>query len=153
VAENDLQARASYLAGLVKGLDLSHSSPEGRVLQSLAELVVELTRLVGGRRPEPSARAAELPVFLACECPRCGADIFSAVEAVGATRPPRTGRGEWMGRRGTPLQLLRSPASARAGDGATEKADGPAPGQPPRRFEVRCWNCGQVLLVSEKPHA
>jgi len=167
----DLESRAAYLGGLVKGLDLASNSEQGRVLQLivdlLADTVREVTRLGAPDRdaatdaasetsPTPDAgdtldmgapgQAADVPVFFACECPRCGEDIF--IEAEAFRNPSPTGS--------QGVRLLEAPSllERRSAGEPPGPPNGPAgPGEPvflPREFEVTCSNCGEAFLVREK---
>lgn len=139
----DLESRAAYLEGLVRGLDLASASEQGRVLKEVVELLGALSREVvalrtqtsPGSQPDAVVPGAEptrpdVPVFLAFECPRCGEDIFveaEASESGSATRQPG-------------LRLLDAPAGRKS----------LSPARPAREFRVTCGNCGEVFLVCDR---
>jgi len=79
----DLESRAAYLSGLIRGLDLP-ASPEGRILAEVASLVGDLARevarLSAAAPAEPAANGTPTVRFIACECPVCGEDIFAQAE-------------------------------------------------------------------------
>lgn len=118
----DLESRAAYLSGLVKGLGLGSYSEEGRVLEQVVELLVDVVRevsalnQVGRERPvyqvQERDRAGQA-TFVACECPRCGEDVFARTEP--------------------------------------HRGEGPSPDTAPLEFEVTCSNCGNVLTIREAP--
>jgi len=92
----DLESRAAYLRGLVEGLDLSAASREGLILAEVVDLLGEMAREVGNlHRAEPRAAldhltpensvvvdsgAEDSDPFLACECPNCGASVFTRLD-------------------------------------------------------------------------
>jgi DNA-directed RNA polymerase subunit RPC12/RpoP len=107
----DLVSRAAYLSGLAQGLDLG-ATEEGRVLEGVLGLLEDMARqvwrlsgpetqgltepsLAEGVTPLAPHRWAapvglvavpevpDRPVFVACECPRCGEDVFVEAEMVG----------------------------------------------------------------------
>ncbi len=187
----DLESRAAYLGGLVKGLDLASGSELGRVLQLVVDLLGDLARetarlgarsggsdgAAGPRSKEDAdaasggdatpggacGPAADVPVFFACECPRCGEDIF--IEADTFRAPASAGSRS--------VRVLEAPsllergltAATAAGSRETTERGAPAGKRPapqpepsgsgalaflPREFEVTCSNCGEVFLVREK---
>ncbi len=154
---SDLESRAAYLGGLVKGLDLAAGSEQGRVLQEMVDLlgdvVREVTRLADRERAvsaapseaAPGARRDSPPVFVACECPRCGEDIFIEAEAFRTATPEGSG--------GVRLLVAPSVAGGDRGDEVPGEALAPSSPDPafmPREFEITCSNCGETFLVREK---
>jgi predicted RNA-binding Zn-ribbon protein involved in translation (DUF1610 family) len=151
----DLESRAAYLGGLVKGLALASESEQGRVLGQVVELLGDVARVVGrlavtAGTTDQVARTESRPTFIACECPRCGEDVFLPAES-----PREASAG---GRRGLrlvePSRLpqdcetasLRGPAARETPSPDTESAL-------PREFQLTCPNCGEVFLVREDPHS
>ncbi|HCJ09919.1 MAG TPA: hypothetical protein DHW14_01980, partial [Clostridiales bacterium] len=134
----DLESRAAHLRGLVRGLDLEAGDPGDRVLAEVVELLGDLVTEVAARRGR-GTRPAAAPgagreeqaraVFLACECPHCGGDVFAPAE-------PLEGRGR-----------VRSVP----GLGCTGRVvDLRAAGRPLfREFEVCCPHCGGLLRLRE----
>lgn len=118
----DLESRAAYLSGLVKGLGLGSYTDEGRVLEEVVDLLVDVVREVSaleqvGRkrsvRQVQQRDGADRATFVACECPRCGEDVFARIEP--------------------------------------HRGEGPSPDTAPLEFEVTCSNCGNVLTIREAP--
>lgn len=142
----DLESRAAYLGGLVKGLALASESEQGRVLGQVVELLGDVARVVSGLAATAGttnqvAKTESRPTFIACECPRCGEDIFLPAES---SREPSPG-----GRRG-----LRLVEPSRLPIPDCETASLPGPASPlPREFQLTCPNCGEVFLVREDPHS
>ncbi|HCJ11335.1 MAG TPA: hypothetical protein DHW14_09280, partial [Clostridiales bacterium] len=86
VRGGDLESRAAHLRGLVRGLDLEAGDPGDRVLAEVVELLGDLVTEVATRRdretrpaaaPRPGKGRQARAVFLACECPYCGGDVFA----------------------------------------------------------------------------
>jgi len=110
---SDLTSRAAYLKGLIRGLAPDGSGRE-RVLAEVVDLLDDVVREVvdlrdrapdgtsgrtgaGGDRASASGRARpgtcarspepERTTFLACECPRCGGDIFLEAQSISTSGP------------------------------------------------------------------
>lgn len=142
----DLESRAAYLGGLVKGLALASESEQGRVLGQVVELLGDVARVVGrlavtAGTTNQVAKTESRPTFIACECPRCGEDIFLPAESPREASPG--------GRHG--LRLVEPAGLPEPVARETPARDTEPP--LPREFRLTCPNCGEVFLVREDPHS
>jgi len=134
----DMESRAAYLSGLVQGLGLRTGRPEGRVLEQVVELLEDVVReldAVRKARATPprrgGAEGADRPLFLACECPHCGQDIFAEVGPAVVRGREEAGAGALRDRQET---------------GSAVQEGGPAALY--RDFILTCTNCGETIHVA-----